>query len=206
MKSLRHLLLILLLSVPALAAPVFQSGFETGDFFDWNPPVNPNNDPNIYVINNPNSVIHTGGWAMAIGNLATPGDPSTFGQLTVDIATQIGETYQVSFWLLHDDLGLSADNRFLADFGGSTLDNLDDIRVLADGYSLYSFNHIATTATTTLAFSFYDNNGFFYLDDVLVQSNAVPEIDASSAAIPVSLCIVMLLAFSDRRKRAPSLV
>ena len=68
----------------------------------------------------------------------------------------------------------------------------------ASGYVEYSFDLIASSANTSLSFSFRDDPGFLYLDSVTVAAAAVPEPGTLALA---GLAIVGLAA---TRRRAGS--
>ena len=88
------------------------------------------------------------------------------------LATVVGATYQVDFWLaVGAALGSSAPNSFLAEFGGSSLLSLTN--AAEQGWTYYSYTATATDSSTLLSFSHSMSPSWFVLDDVSVT--AVPE-------------------------------
>lgn len=89
------------------------------------------------------------------------------GTLAQGLNTVVGQIYVVTFDFFSDG-GTPSD--FSATFGGVPLIGLTNPP--ANGYQSFSFLETATSANTTLAFSFRDDPGHLYLDNVSVS---VPE-------------------------------
>lgn len=221
-KTLQSLVLLWLLCGQVIAVPVFEETFaEPPGLTAWDEIAGVSND-------NIQNFYSRDGSALLIDNDALdPDEPFDLGILWANaIATDIGQTYEVSFWLSRQ--GVAAPNAIsvtlggifdvssYTNTGGTTFSIVNDTRNDGTQFARYSFTHIATTATTELLFTFYenginsplDNSSAFYLDEISVEAldaTPVPEIDASSATIPLTLCAMLLLIVGDHRRRAQSL-
>ena len=114
-------------------------------------------------------------------------------------ATTVGQTYTVDYWLMYEEN--STPNEFAVTFGATTLSDL--VNTTAFGYREYTFNVVATSATTTLTFSAYSDNSFFDLDDVSVNPAAVPE-PASLTLAATGSVLAASLAWRRRRNAQPA--
>jgi hypothetical protein len=148
------------LALPGRASAniVINGGFETGDFSGWTQIGNTD---------------FTGVTCAGVGS-APEGSCAAFfgpggstGGIQQTLGTVIGQGVVISFDY-HGDGGLPG--YFEVDFGGQVL--LAQTNALAATHT-YTFNAIATTATTNLTFLFRDDTGFMSLDNV--QAAAVPE-------------------------------
>jgi PEP-CTERM motif len=151
---------------------VTNCGFETGDFTSWT--LSGNDVPfelgNLYGVEgvdpfdgmSPNSGLNQAYFADLVSNATT---------LSQTLATQIGDTYQISWFLAQDtDPASPYSNAFSASFGGNPLTSLTSLPV--QGYTRYSYTMAATSASTTLSFTLGNDLGEFLLDDISV---ATPE-------------------------------
>src|SRR5262249_1293979 len=111
---------------------------------------------------------HSGNYGAFFGN------PSGLDTLSQSIATTVGVTYEISFWLEveGDPNGATAPNSFSASFGGMSLFSMNDLS--SQPYTLYTFDVTATTNASVLSFSAQNQPSFFDFDDVLVNAASVP--------------------------------
>jgi hypothetical protein len=109
--------------------------------------------------------------------------------LSQDLATISGATYTLSFWLRHPVEETSFSN-FSASFGGANVFTLTPQATF--GYTGYSFNVGATSAVTTLEFSFLE--GLWFFDDVSVEflsgPPSVPETGSTLASLSLALVVI----------------
>ena len=149
--------LVLALSGNAQASElVTNGGFETGDFTGWTQTGNTSFNG---VDGNGHSGIHA----------AFFGPVGSLGGISQNLTTVGGTSYLIDFFVQFDGGNTS---QIQVAFGGDTLLNLNNPP--AGGYIHESFVATASTSSTTLSFSFRDDPGFIYLDDVRVTA-AVPE-------------------------------
>lgn len=174
---------------------VANPGFETGSFSDWTVSGTISTMPKYTYVTDVTYAYgpHSGSYYALIGAEST--DPLTLSQT---ISTIAGDQYTFSWYLASDS---SEENQFTATWNGSTVSSQSDIGV--QGYTLYSFTETATSSSTTIAFSIYNNPGYFYLDDVSVTQNpislfAVPE---PSSLVLGGLGAIAVIAVSRRARR-----
>jgi hypothetical protein len=148
---------------------VANCGFETGDFTSW--ALSGNDTPlqlgNLYGVEGTdpvNGISPDSGSSQAyFADL-----DSSATTLSQTLATQIGVTYQISWFLAQDTALVSPySNSFSLSFGGAKVANLTAIPV--EGYTKYSYGWAATSASTNLSFTIGNDLGAFLLDDVTVQ-------------------------------------
>jgi len=158
---------------------VTNSGFETGDFSGWTLGGGTDFRGVDYV------APHSGTYAAFFG---AQGTPTTLSQ---DIATIIGATYEVSFWLQN---GFSGPNSFSSSFGGQSLTSLSNAN--AFGYQQLTFLVVATSANSLLQFAFSHDPSFWDLDDVSVEL-------VSDVPVPGALLffVTSILGFGVARRR-----
>ena len=99
------------------------------------------------------------------------GPQNTLGFLTQSLATVPGGSYNLSFYLKN---GGGAPNQFQVSFNGVQLTSQTDVSPFE--YTLFTFNNLFATGTSTqLQFAFFNNPSWFFLDDVVVvRNNAAP--------------------------------
>ena len=176
---------------------VANCGFETGDFTSWT--LSGNDTPfelgNLYGVEgtdpfdgiSPNSGSSQAYFADLVSNATT---------LSQTLATKIGVTYQISWFLAQDTALVNPySNMFSMSFGGNTVANLTSLPVQA--YREYSYGWTATAASTNLSFTIGNDLGEFLLDDVTVQVAPEP---ASWLALLIGAAFCGLAA----RRRARS--
>ncbi len=146
-------------SWPAQAVNIVNNGgFETGDFTGWT--LSGNTSFTLVACPGPP--------AAAEGNcLAFLGPVGSNGTLSQTLTTIIGQHYLFSFAFASDG---GATSFFSASLGGVPLISLANPP--ASPFHLLSFDFLATSTTTALAFNFRDDPGFLSLDNVSVS---IPE-------------------------------
>ena len=152
--------LAIAVSWPAQAVNIVNNGgFETGSFAGWTLSGNQGF----------NGVECPGAAFVFEGNCDAFFGPvgPVVGTISQILATIIGQHYLVSF-ALRTDGGIPS--FFSASLGGLSLISLTN--PAPSPYHLLSFDFLATTANTTLAFNFRDDPGFLFLDAVSVS---IPE-------------------------------
>jgi hypothetical protein len=144
--------------VRADANLVINGGFETGDFTGWTVA----GDTRFDSITSTSEFVHSGDYAAQVAG------QGRFTWLWQDIATEVGTTYHVSYWLMADGL---KPNVASVTFGDQML--YYEMDVDAFPYTECNFDIPATDTISTLEFDFQDDSGYFRLDNVSVR--AVPE-------------------------------
>ncbi len=169
MKTIPKLALTLLAIVLCAAAPstfanlVSNPGFETGDFTAWTQ----SGDTTFTGVDDSNP--HSGTFAAFFGPFFSN------GFISQDLATMAGGSYDLSFWLTDDSTG---PDHFEVSWNGVVIFSLDSPG--AFDYTQFTFNGLAApTSSTPLQFGFFNEPGFWHLDDVSVE--------ASSAGVPEAL-------------------
>lgn len=127
------------------------------------------------------------------------GSIEDLGTASQTIATTPGGAYTFRFYLANLNGGREPNNSFAVQFGSETVLSLVDA---ADfGYQLYSYDVVATDASTTLTFAGRNAPSYFNLDDVSVTPSTVTPEPATFALLGAGLAGV---ATAARRRRAPT--
>jgi hypothetical protein len=195
---------------PAMAGSVCSSAnnlvsncdFGTGDFTGWTISGNTTNPGNNYygvdTFDACTSCGSTYGAYMSQDLLGT-GATVNLGQ---NLATVVGDQYQVTFWLDQDTPPTTGyTHSFTALWGSTTMLSLTPT-VSSPGpngvWTEYTFTETATSALTALLFEFENDDSYWSFDDVSVVSlQAVPEPPALLLAGTVLFALLLL-----RRKYA----
>jgi hypothetical protein len=149
---------------------VMNGGFETADLSGWTVSgahSSPGDEGIYYGVDAVDA--HTGRYGAYFGPVGG------VLNLTQTLNTVPGTFYSLSFWLAQAPATpFPYVNSFTVSFGGTTL--FSQTAVPAGAYTQYSFAQFASSASTTLAFAFRNDVGFFSLDDVAVMAaDSVPE-------------------------------
>jgi len=175
-------------------------GFETGSFSSWTIGGNTANPGgNYYGVDSFDA--HSGNNGAYVSQDYVDGGtvPVTLSQT---LSTTPGSEYVVSFWLDQDTAPTAGYNHaFSAVFGGTTMLTLSPT-VAAPGtvgsFVEYTFDEVATSATTTLQFSFENDDSYWSFDDVSVAT-MTPE---PSTLFSAGAALAALLFIRSRRSLA----
>ena len=173
-------LLTLGIAQSATANLIVNGGFETADFTGW---TQTGNTGFTFVQGQP----HSGNFAAWFGPVGS------HGFITQNIATTPGTIYTIDFWLAN--LG-GPPNFFSVNWDGASIFSLTDSS--AFGYTEFTFDVTASTASTPLQFEFMQNPSFWLLDDVRVNAVGVSVPDSGSTFSLLSLTSLCVAAL--RRK------
>ena len=158
---------------------VVNCGFESGDLSGWTT-TPPGYEGQYYGVDSFDANVGSYGAYLA-------GQTSDV-YLSQNVPTAAGASYTLSFAVAHPDVNYAP--------------YTNDFNVLADGNLLYSeseqvfgytdfsFDFTATSASTSIAFGAFDPLGFFSLDDVSVS--ATPEPSTFALSVPVFLAGALL--------------
>jgi hypothetical protein len=179
---------------------VANCGFETGDFTSWTLAGNdvPGEQDNLYGVEGtdpyptPDGTDPNGGAYQAFFS-DQYADPTTLSQ---SLTTVPGYLYHVSFFLAQQLVGPgTVHNDVVVSFGGTTLATLTNLPV--EGYTFYTYDVVASGATSTLSLQFGNDIGEFLVDDIDVS---VPD----PSPLQLTLILAAMLGgvvFFERRKR-----
>jgi hypothetical protein len=190
MRTTRNIFSSLVLLTAGISTAAAQNivtnpGFETGDFSGWT------HAGNTEFSGVDDFAPHSGGFAAFFGPVETT------GSLFQSLVTTPGTSYTFSFWLMSGSAGSpETPNFFDALWNGSSVFSLSNAG--AFGYTLFSFDVLATAATTDIEFVFLNEPSFWDLDDVSVVST-VPE--PATMALVASGLVAMAGAGARRRMR-----
>jgi hypothetical protein len=139
----------------AQADLIVNGGFETGDFSGWTQ----SGDLQDTFVQGGTSPMspNSSGFQAFLG-------PPKVGLLAQALATTPGASYTIDFRLAAQN---PQANFFALKWGGTTIFSLTNTPGF--GYTEYTFNVTASSATTALQFQFLDHLGNFFLDNVSVN-------------------------------------
>ena len=175
-------------------------GFETGDFTGQTLGGNTlNPGGNYYGVDAFDANSGNFGAYMSQDFLDAGTTPLTLSQT---LATSIGTTYIVSFWLEQDTAPqLGYTHQFSASWGGTNLLSLTPSIALPGPtgvFTQYSFAQTATASSTALQFTFENDDNYWSFDDVSVSAAVTVGPEPSTVVLAaMALSLVMLL----RRRR-----
>jgi hypothetical protein len=134
--------------------------------------------------------------ASGFGASSSPSDPSGYvncfqagttncglpnsASISQTIQTNVGDNYDVSFWLADNDAASISSGGYLsASFGGITGFSATNTTAIPDGsWTTETFDVTATTTSSTFTLASQDIGGTFFIDDVSVTDlgpTATPE-------------------------------
>jgi hypothetical protein len=187
--------ILLISSVNSKAEQVQNGDFETGNLSGWSAGASIGVDAR-------SDFVHSGVYGLAFGAV---GFNSSLAQ---NLATVIGATYSVSFWLNIFSASPNFPNAVTLSWGNSII--FDQTDLSADGWTQYSFVETAVSTTTRLEFGLRQDPGASGLDDISVIKIA-SGIDPTPAVPEPSTWAMMLIGFAGmgfvayRRKAKPSI-
>jgi hypothetical protein len=165
--------LALMMGIGVAHADTINGGFETGDFSGWT-----TSGLTCSAVGTGYSTAtgcygydtdpgpHSGQFAAYLGTAAGG------GVVSQSLNTVAGQTYQLNFFLANGSYqGTATPNDFLVEWNGATVLHLADSSTF--GFTQYTYDVVATGASTTLAFTNKQTPSFWVLDDISVR--AVPE-------------------------------
>jgi len=170
---------------------VTNGGFETGDFTGYTLSGNVDVGNTVYVTGDP-SLVHSGTYAAGLGPIGS------LGFLSQTLATIPAQTYELSYFLQSDGL---TPNEFQTIVGGTTL--FDQTNIPAQPYTQYTFDFVASSASTDLTFGSQNDPSYFYLDDVSVTSaSSVPEPSSMSGVLVFGALGIGFLLKRQRKQKS----
>ena len=172
---------ICVITKPAFANLVQNPGFETGDLTDWTL----GGDTTYVSVST--GAPHTGTYSLVMGNISD-------GTLDQSIATVVGQSYIVDFWLA---AGFGADDNLSASFGGTNAISL--MNYMGDYMHFTSAPIVATSTSTDLNFTYANPDGQFFLDDISV--NGVSGVPETLSTLWLALPFAGMIALRQLRRR-----
>ncbi|HLI11724.1 MAG TPA: PEP-CTERM sorting domain-containing protein [Alphaproteobacteria bacterium] len=170
---------------------ITNGGFETGDFTGW---TRGGNLGATFVGNSPNAP-HSGNFAAELGPVGSD------GTLAQTFATIIGDTYQVSYWHIYN-AAATPPSDFSVTFNGTTLFSEANVNPPSPlTWTQYTFDVIASLASSTLQFAFRNDPSYQGLDDVSVTDLGTPGTVPEPSSLALFGAALAGFGFMARRRR-----
>lgn len=174
----------MLFGTVAHAGLVTNGGFESADFTGWQL----TGSPDMNVVAADPAYVHSG------DNAAFFGEVGGLGGISQGLATTVGQTYTLKFWL--GNMGASEANTDTSSFFSFAIGGATQLASLLNNKTAteltpYDVSFVATTDLTELAFSFRQDEAFWFLDDVSVDE--VPTVPVPPASVPEPGTVPLLL-------------
>jgi hypothetical protein len=170
----------------ARATLITNGGFETGDFTGWTM-----SGPQMWhVVGETGVSPHSGNFQAVLQGGVFGG-----GSITQNVATTLGASYVVNFWVAATVLGpIPAGQAFLSvSWGGSSI--FSHLFTASSDYTEYTFTVTASSATTALEFNAGADgfNDLIFIDDVSVNPVGVPDAGSTLPLLSFALLGVAVL-------------
>ena len=179
---------IALTASAAHAELVTNGNFETGNLSGFS--VDPNG---IGYVGVDSEAPRTGAFSAFFAG-TDPASPDTISQT---LATEIGATYHISFWL-QSEADANPDSMFSASFGNTLLVSLMNDPGFA--YRNFTYDLVASSASSVLSFTGYNAPTAYDLDDVSVTRVGSAEVPEPGTAALLGLGFVGMMRL--RRKQS----
>jgi hypothetical protein len=184
---------------------VSNCGFETGDFTGWRLGGSTDNPAgNYYGVD---AFDANSGNDGAYMSQDFNDDGTSPVDLSESLATTLGDSYQVSYWLEQDTApNLGYTHAFSASWGGTTIQSLAPtvaVPGIVGAFTEYTFAETATAASTTLQFAFENDDQYWSFDDVsVVDTSAGTVTPEPSTTLLVGIALGASVLLWSRRRRS----
>jgi len=182
----------LLLAGAVHADLVVNGGFETSDFTGWTQ-TGDTGFSGVVCSASPSTSIQSGNCSALFGPVGA------LGGISQTLATLAGATYDISFWLLPDG---GDPSQFIFNWDGGAAELSLSSMPGSPAFIHYQFELAASSANTSLSFSFRDDSGFLVLDSVTVNPAATAVPEPGSLAL-ISLALLAATGSTRAGRRLP---